>query len=381
MYRELSLLACMAQNAESTPLSDAATGVLFSPDIMRQVFSQLGHQPCSTSALVCKNWQYWWLETLVVRRIVRPGAIHEIDLIDFKNNPRGMAAIADSLYILEEDCDHREPDMLHVVDVGMSRLRQLSVDRIVPENDAVYFAIAADSASVYLGGQDFDGQASLVRLLSGACTVAARASISTSHMTCVHHLGLDHGTLFALRATNDHPDELLALDHATLEVRFVVGPDVLGPTCTEAGRTGRTVSCLAACNYRVFVCNAVDKSLRMLSHTGVPLETLTLDWGLPEVLCATASRVYLLNDDRRIWILTTDGAHTEVGDAAGVGELNGTARSKEGMMQLAYTYRLPSGANLDDELQEPRIACMCFFDDSLIVADYEHGKLHTIRGC
>ena len=119
----------------------------------------------------------------------------------------------------------------------------------------------------------------------------------------------------------------------------------------------------------------------MLSHTGVPLETLTLDWGVPGVLCATASRVYLLNDDRCIWILNlmTDGAHTEAGGATGVGELNGTARSKEGMLQLAYTYRLPLGAYLGDELQD--VACMCFFDDGLIVADYEHGKLHTIQGC
>ena len=63
------------------------------------------------------------------------------------------------------------PAVRTAVDRAISALPVIdiaTVDRIAPENDAVYLAIAADSASVYLGGQDFDGQASLIRLLSGA---------------------------------------------------------------------------------------------------------------------------------------------------------------------------------------------------------------------
>lgn len=296
--------------ADHVPLltQQAIDGVLLSPDLLPRVFAALELADCA-AALVCKAWALEWTSLIAHRRIlhwvplVAPPVRDWIQEAGEFFDPVQLAALpGDRLAIM-----HGERDIF-IVD------KQMHLQHEMPQVEWLQCLAAGDNG-LYVGLCN----ASPLLIRYHPDTFAVAAETDAPYRAIAELAIASSGELFALAWNDDRPSSLLALDPLTLAVRFTVSGEVadgaLGGDGTFDRYAGGHCSGLAVCSEEVFVGIREERSIRVLStlagqllhviHSPLPGPN---SWTDPRALCCVADRLYLIDAERRIFVLSPDGS-------------------------------------------------------------------------
>ena len=264
---------CMAAH---NPLDhEMVERVLLSPDLVPHILGPLGLED-GAAAVVCSQWLTGWSATNAPRRRLKqvpldfPEAIGNCAGLQMAGTPDGRLVV-------------RTCTGMHILDRSMRVLQTVATARIAANG-----VIAADNDSIF-GGTG--ATRPMCRSTHDGKAVAQYEVELGSHNTSP--VLAPGGLLFcvmrgAILGVQVDPDEIIALDAQTLQLRHRFGLGLL-----------RETSQMAVVRDELYVCDTGNHRLQVFSLTGEHRRSITGEWREPEKLCFAKDRLYLV--ERELW--------------------------------------------------------------------------------
>jgi hypothetical protein len=260
----------------------AVERVLLSTDLTPNILAPLEAED-GAAAAVCSQWLVGWKATNEPRRRLKQVPLDFPEEID--TDGMLMAGTPDGRLVV------RARYKVHILDSNMRVLQTVpSLNRgfIAASDDSLFYASYIPPV---LRRSSHDGKLYAEYRLEGYnfhCPVLAPG-------------GLLFGVIYM--ADEDDPDEIIALDAQTLQLRHRFGRGLLNKA-----------EQLAVVGDELYACDTGNHRLQVFSLTGEHRRSITGEWRSPRLLCCVKDRLYLVEEDdgaplqgRRVLVLSLQG--------------------------------------------------------------------------